>query len=346
VLGAIFIIEPRREREGSDNAADPSASLSVAPQLGTPLACVEILGCSVLGRLAEDLQRNGAQAVSILADGAFAQSGGVQAAIVPVFWTDNSRRDATRELARFADRGFTEVILIRASVYAEIDFASALKFHRDQVQPSTPIVDDKGSLDIWIVDPSMPIEGDLFATLRATEAVPYLTGGYVNRLENAHDLRRLISDSLLGRCRLRPYAIESRPGVWLADGAQVHRAARIVAPAFIGRGAKISEQCLITRCSNVESNSHVDYGTVVEDSSILPNSYVGIGLDVAHSIVDGNNLLNLQHGVVLEVSDPGLIRQTRPRKDSLRQALVSFGFGEPVFSPAEETTPGKPGFGS
>ena len=63
-------------------------------------------------------------------------------------------------------------------------------------------------------------------------------------------------------------------------------------------------------------------------------------------IVDGNNLLNLQHGVVLEVSDPGLIRQTRPRKDSLRQALVSFGFGEPVFSPAEETTPGKPGFGS
>jgi len=94
----------------------------------------------------------------------------------------------------------------------------------------------------------------------------------------------------------------------------VERGARIVAPAFIGRDSKIADQCLITRCSNVESNSHVDYGTVIEDSSILSNTYVGIGLDLSHSIVDGDSLLNLQHGVMLKISDPVVLRQRRENR--------------------------------
>jgi hypothetical protein len=53
----------------------------------------------------------------------------------------------------------------------------------------------------------------------------------------------------------------------------------------------------------------VDFGTAVEDSTILPNSYVGIGLDLSHSIVDGRNLLNLQHNVDLEITDPVVMRQ-------------------------------------
>ena len=97
----------------------------------------------------------------------------------------------------------------------------------------------------------------------------YFVRGYVNRLTGPADLRRLAVDALTSRCRLRPQGTESRPGVWMDEGAQVHRDARIVAPIFIGRGARISEQCLVTRCSSIESNCHIDYGTVVEDSSIL-----------------------------------------------------------------------------
>ena len=47
----------------------------------------------------------------------------------------------------------------------------------------------------------------------------------------------------------------------------------------------------------------------MEDSSVLSNTYVGIGLDLSHSIVDGRNLLNLQHNVSLEITDPVVMRE-------------------------------------
>ncbi len=98
----------------------------------------------------------------------------------------------------------------------------------------------------------------------------------------------------------------------MAEGAQVEREARIVAPAFIGRDVCVSQQCLVTRGSNIERNSVVDYGTVIENTSVLPNTYVGIGLDVCHSIVDGNKLLNIQRDVLLEIDDSAVIREKKP----------------------------------
>jgi NDP-sugar pyrophosphorylase family protein len=98
----------------------------------------------------------------------------------------------------------------------------------------------------------------------------------------------------------------------MAEGAQVEREARIVAPAFIGRDACVGQQCLVTRGSNIERNSVVDYGTVIENTSVLPNTYVGIGLDVCHSVVDGNKLLNIQRDVLLEIDDSAVIRENKP----------------------------------
>lgn len=97
----------------------------------------------------------------------------------------------------------------------------------------------------------------------------------------------------------------------MAEGAQVERGARIVAPAFLGRDVKVSEQCLITRCSSIERNCQIDYGTVVEDSSILSGTYVGIGLDLSQCIADGTCLVNLNREVALEIKDPVVMRLIR-----------------------------------
>ena len=121
------------------------------------------------------------------------------------------------------------------------------------------------------------------------------------------------------------------------EGAEVHRSARIVSPAFIGRGSRIEEQCLITRCSNVENNCQIDYGTVIEDSSILPNSYVGIGLDISRSIIQGNSLLNLERDVTLEIADPGVMRLNRVlRKEANRQSPMSLGLVEMSLASVEK----------
>jgi NDP-sugar pyrophosphorylase family protein len=230
---------------------------------------------------------------------------------------------------------------VRARAYIDLDLRDLLQFHREQAQVITRVFDaDEDPLDVWVVDPSRIQDGtDLLTALKAATPARYFARGYVNRLTGPADLRRLVVDGLTSKCRLRSQGTESRPGVWMDEGAQIHRDARIVAPVFIGRGARVSEQCLVTRCSSIESNSHIDYGTVVEDSSILPNSYVGIGLDLSHSIVDGNNLLNLERGVTLEIADPCVIRQNKvSRQEKNLQAPYAFGFASVQFAQADESS--------
>lgn len=59
----------------------------------------------------------------------------------------------------------------------------------------------------------------------------------------------------------------------------------------------------------------MDSGTVIEDSSILANTTIGICLDLCHSIASGNRLWNLEHDVAVAIVDPKVMRfTTAPRK--------------------------------
>jgi hypothetical protein len=81
----------------------------------------------------------------------------------------------------------------------------------------------------------------------------------------------------------------------------------VLAPAFIGSFARVRSGAVITRCSSVEHHSQVDCGTVVENTSVLPFSYIGAGLDLAHSVVAESQIVNLRRRAVVEISDPKLI---------------------------------------
>jgi NDP-sugar pyrophosphorylase family protein len=287
--------------------------------------------------MVEQLRRAGVEVISILR-GPFGRAGRGQidsVAAADSCGVADALCTATELIRSCGERGFDAVLVIRVAAYVDFDLKGALQFHREQGVGLTRAFDKETPLDIWIIDLASVEEGvDILETLESTEASSYVVRGYVNRLEHPRDLRRLAVDGLTSRCGLRPQGSEIRPGVWLEEGAQVHRDARIVAPAFIGRGSRIAEQCLITRCSCVEGNSQVDYGTVVEDSSILPNSYVGIGLDLSHSIVDGSNLLNLERDVILQVSDPRVIRENRVQRN--RPTPVLFGMAGPRFASIED----------
>jgi NDP-sugar pyrophosphorylase family protein len=330
VLGAVVIVGPeiREEKDGGATTHD-----------GTPLVCAEVLGRSVVGRTIESLRRAGFETISVLGNISGAPSGdGMDFATkIDLCSTEEAWLGATRQLLTYKEQGSVAALVIRAAVYVDFDVKEAFQFHCEQGAVATRAFDKDGPLDVWIIDPAGVAEGvDMLTTLAGAES-HYQVTGYVNRLEHPRDLRRLAVDGLTRRCGLRPRGNETRPGVWIDEGAQVHRDSRIVAPAFIGRESRIAEQCLITRCSSIESNSHVDYGTVVEDSSVLSNSYVGIGLDLSHSIVDGNRLLNLERDVILEVSDPRVIRENRAQRgEKARQSPVLLGVGDARFVPAEE----------
>ncbi len=344
VLGAIVIAGPEIGKvEGGAVASKPSAAGShVRLQSGTPLACVEVLGRSLVDRSIEVLQQAGVEAITLLADISLA---GTRSDVdrctykFPFLWVEDAWYGVTQILNSYKERGVKTAFIIRMGPYAELDLADALQFHQEQHEAVTQVFDEQGSLDIWILDTARIADGEEIAPkLKGTAPVRYSMSGYVNRLEQPADLRRLVADSLTSRCRLRPTGFETRPGVWIGEGTQVHKGARIVAPAFIGSESRIEEQCLITRCSNVESHCMVDYGTVVEDSAILSNSYVGIGLDISHSIVNGNNLLNLERGVALEITDPGVMRQNRVlRKEASRPSPAEFAPVGMILASAENT---------
>ena len=344
MVGAIILVAPeipQLPRGVSDAKTSGRNSRTEEVQKGTPLACVEVLGRSVLERGVDQMLRAGVNAITLLGDSCFApvrDEVDQAAPNFPLTWGDDAWLSAARTLKRHKEPGIDLTFLVRAHAYVELDPLDALQFHRGQQQVVTRVFDDDGPLDIWIIDTArMTDSDDIVATLGESEPAHYAVSGYVNRLEEPRDLRRLVVDSLSSRCRFRPQGSEKRPGVWVDEGAQVHRTARIVAPAFLGRKSKIEEQCLITRCSNVESNCQIDYGTVVEDSSILSNSYVGIGLDVSHSIVNGNQLLNLERDVALEIADPGMIRRAGiPRKEANLQPADTLDWEEMISARDEE----------
>lgn len=302
------------------------------------LAGVELLGQSVFGRLVQHLSHFSFDTMSVFADSSLALEiddlSGMQVDATDIW------RGASRSLIEAKEAGIDAVLLVRAEAYVEFDPVDLIRFHRDSGNIVTRACDERGFLDLWVVDPGILQENvDLKSSLETANEPYYQVSGHVNRMKTLRDMRTLVADGLSSLCRFRPQGVEVRPGVWMAEGAEVERGARIVAPAFLGRDVKISEQCLITRCSSIERDCQIDYGTVVEDSSILSGTYVGIGLDLSHCIADRTCLVNLNREVALEIKDPVVMRQVRqnkPRGEGNRQLPSNFRQGEAVLSSAEE----------
>jgi NDP-sugar pyrophosphorylase family protein len=131
--------------------------------------------------------------------------------------------------------------------------------------------------------------------------------GYLNPLASARDLRQFAIDILLRQAQTCPAGKEIKPGVWTAPGAMIEKGARVLAPAFVGSLARIRSGAVITRCSSVERHAEVDCGTVIENSTVLPFSYVGAGLDLAHSIAGMGCIVNLHRDVTVTIVDPKLV---------------------------------------
>jgi len=134
--------------------------------------------------------------------------------------------------------------------------------------------------------------------------------GYFNPLQDARDLRQFAIDILTLQTQTQPSGTQVRPGVWMEKGARLEKGARVLAPAFIGAFAKIRTHAVITRCSAIERHAHVDLGTVIENSTVLPYCRIGAGLDVAHSVAGGRTLANLRRDMTVEIADPKLIGET------------------------------------
>jgi hypothetical protein len=317
-VGAIVIVDTERR---IDESPSPSvAELNSAIAFGGTLAFVDLFGRSLLEHLIERLVRAHVKLTSLIVHPELATSipvfrGGLGNLTVRV--ADDPWPAVAEILENYSKNGCDCALIAKPTAYIEADIPDLLDFHRQAERAVTRTSDREGPLDLWVMncDPSEEIAGGaLTAALLQPDSFPasYFLQEYVRRISRPQDVRQLVTDAFLARCHLHPVGEQRRPGIWVGKGVEVRRGARIVGPAYLGAGCTIGERVVITRFSNIERDSYIDYGTVIENSSVLPNTYVGIWLDVRRSIVHGNHLLNLERDLLVEVCDPRLLRSQVP----------------------------------
>jgi carbonic anhydrase/acetyltransferase-like protein (isoleucine patch superfamily) len=317
--------------------------------LSESLACFDVVGRSTAERIIERFVRADVDVVSVLqeckttfpAKPSFTAFENVELKTV-----EDSNSAIQQKLREYARDGIEHSFLLFGNIYAETDLLDLFYFHREARQIATRAINRDGTLDLWVLDCRRAQDSDVEELLSEskTSSSSYFIREYVNRMTQPRDVRVFATDLLKGHCMARPSGREVKRGIWIDDGAEVHRWARIVAPAYIGRGSKIMEDTLITRCSNVEKDCCVDYGTVIEDSSILQNTEVGICLDVCHAIANGNRLLSLDRDVVVEISDPAVMRSSSALRNSMKERkwpknILLFGHRKPEKANLPEVKP-------
>jgi NDP-sugar pyrophosphorylase family protein len=309
-LAAIIVVGARQEEE---QAAGNNHHAGAENFAGIPLALLDVVGKSVVHHVADRLRRAGVEAVTALtpealADDAALRDGDSRAACLAA---NDLWRAAEDAFSGYAGEGAENVLLLRLGPYAEFDISDLLQFHLQQRQNATLVQDGEGAIEAAVVQSARRNDAAFLLRnrLRATRlpSHPYVTGGYVNRLQKIADLRRLAQDALLMRCYIRPAGREIKPGVWVGERARIHRSARVLAPAFIGAQARLRAASVVTRCSVVEHHSEVDCGTVLEDTTILPYTYLGSGLDASHTVAGFGKIAHLQRQAEVEITDPRLL---------------------------------------
>ena len=319
-LGVIVTIGAKNQEWALEQVGSPELAGEDA-FLDTPLEYVEVIGRSPLERLIERFVAIDVQCITVLVEASISIR-------MPIFRSayGNVRIQVVKDLdsaisaevTACSQEGIGHTFVISGSAYAETDLLDLFCFHRESRQPVTRAFDREGPLDLWVVDCAKAERGHLEILLNSASqdnAPKYFIREYVNRINHPRALRKLAADILRRSCETGPSGKQVRPGVWLDDGADVHRRARIVAPAYIGCASKVRADALITRFSDVERDCCIDSGTVIEDSSILANTTVGICLDLCHAVASGNRLWNLERDVVVEIVDPKVMRfTTAPRK--------------------------------
>jgi NDP-sugar pyrophosphorylase family protein len=319
LVGAILVVgQSSLEHDG------PHASWGrmIEPGMlgGNPMACIELLGQSVLDRTVQKLRSYGVKIITIvlkeefehLAKPSLAQMANVSS--VPLQTDLWSMAECV--LREYVQHGVELILVNRLGAYADVDLGHLIRFHRETRQGVTVLTKEDEPLDSWIIEASEVRNTRRLGLPRlmgredVPRGTPYSLPGYVRRLEEPEDLRQLVVDAFNSHGPIRPRGREVKPGVWLDDGAMVHRRAQIAAPAYLGCGAKLRANASVFRFSALERGCDVHEGTVIEDASVLAHTSVGKGLNLTHVIADGNKLFHLGQQLVVEVQDPKLLGRT------------------------------------
>jgi hypothetical protein len=316
VRTAGVLILSTQDKRSQPASESPNPAHKHELHLVARLAFVDVLGRSVLLRMLDRLKAAAIEPVTILAE----IPEGLEAANVSRLEQDLPFR-VRPMIEQFAQQGAQLVVCLRLGPYAEIDFAELLRFHASKKACYTTVYHADRKLPLFVADLVRPAKtiSALLDWLDACQiaCARFPFAGYVNDLQTFSDLRRLAKDGLSRESQLSPIGKEMRPGIWFGDGAQVSNQARIVGPAYVGANSVVRAGALITRASSIERDCEVDVSTAVEDSTLLPQTMAGPGLELVSAIVDGPSLFDLRRLTHIEVEDQKILGSISAGKSPL-----------------------------
>jgi carbonic anhydrase/acetyltransferase-like protein (isoleucine patch superfamily) len=234
-------------------------------------------------------------------------------------WLTSAFRQGTASfsaLAELAGRGFERLLMITLKSYAEMDLADLLRFHCEKRNSVTEAHDARGQLGVCLLDhlalAQMKEESESPEARNGHGQIPYSFSGYAKRILSTKERQELVADGLTGACAMRPVGTEVRENVWIGPNVSLADSARVVAPAYIGRGTVVRAGSTIGPFASVEHDCVVDCGTTVERSSVLPHTYLAPGLLIRNALVDGGYLEHLGLGIVADLEPAGLASKIKP----------------------------------
>lgn len=298
-IAAIISLPTQQNGEAASDVRLQTTSLSTRSY-----ASLEILGQTLLDRLIFNLKGFGIQDCTLLSEDANRPFLPSRTAPDGMFVNDWENA-----LASYVRQGVDYLLLVRLNTYNDIDYGDMIRFHTETKSALTQAHASDGLIDVAVVNTSSLAAADAFywQTLSGLQQRRYAFRGYVNRLSELSDFHRLANDGLYGRCNLAPIGEQTRDWVWQAQGSEIDDCAVVTGPVFIGAGSRIAACCTISGGVSVERNCEVDCGTVVQDSWITQNTYLGVALDVRRAIVTGNQLFKVDRNVAISIDDDHLI---------------------------------------
>jgi NDP-sugar pyrophosphorylase family protein len=326
-VGAVLVLGGCIGNDVSQSSGRKYFPQAMPSFFGSPAAMLDLLGEPILYRIIENLQKSEIGPIFLITDDVFANHAVVKDISRWRVHVRNAPQEELRTATQSAlttcrESGARTAIVMKASAYVELDVAEMLAFHAASGQPVTSAQDASGPLGIMMVGSDstggIALPGRRPPQSQATP-LDYTHRQYANRLSTPLDLRRLAQDALLQRCSIRPNGKELRPGVWVVPSARVHPRARVVNPSYIGAHTRLRSGVVITRGTNIEHHCEVDRGSVVENASILPHTYLGSSLDIAHSIVSRNTMVDVRLAIEVEIGDRSLIGSTSPLPKSVSE---------------------------
>ena len=302
-------------RTGNENgSADPSRGENRRRKrflTNVPDAKLEVLGKSLLDRNISRLREAGVQSTSVIPEGS-----ALTQLFPPRSTTSNDFVSSwEKAIGEYVRQGVDTLLLLRTSTYTDLDYEELLRFHCERRAGLTQVYAADTSVDVAVVNANLLRESDNTYRTTLSNLIPdqehFYYQGYVNRLRKPRDFRRLTEDALSGNCNLRPVGTEVGNGIWFGAGVEADDSCVISGPAFIGSGTRIAACASINGGSAIERNCEIDCGTTVDQSWILQETYVGLGLTVRGSIVSNQKMFNLERKTELAINDARLIRSTK-----------------------------------